>query len=213
MKDITIFVEGDADKKFLIDFVKYVCEANSISLSHCDLDKIIIKTGGWTKISSKEEGKSIRDKMEQTTKRGGINLIIYDADDDVAERKCQLQEYAQDYNLKYEVFLLPDDNNPGTLEDLLERLINPENQCVLDCWKRYEEDLKEQIIPWKYPKQRPTTPSSKSKIYAYLEALVGTTNSEKERIKDPKRDFTVQNHWHLDAEGGEALKQFLLAYL
>lgn len=212
MKDITIFVEGDADKKFLIDFVRYVCEANSISLLHCDLDKIIIKTGGWTKISSKEEGKSIRDKMEQTTKRGGINLIIYDADDDVAERKCQLQEYAQDYNLKYEVFLLPDDNNPGTLEDLLERLINPINQCVLDCWNRYEEDLKEQRIPWKEPKQ-PTTPSSKSKIYAYIEALVGTTNSEKERIKDRNRDFMVQNHWHLDAEGGEALKQFLLAYL
>lgn len=213
MKDITIFVEGFADKKFLKDFIVHVCESNVMPID-CDSDKLNSRVevcGGWNAMDS-EAGKSIRNKMEQTTKRGGKNLVIYDADSDVETRRTQLQDYANKYNLQFDIFLFPNNRESGTLESLLEQLINPVNQCVLDCWKRYEKDLKEQIIPWKNPKQ-PTTPSSKSKIYAYIEALVGTSNREKDKIKDPNRDFTDQNHWHLAAQGGEALKQFLLAYL
>jgi hypothetical protein len=46
-----------------------------------------------------------------------------------------------------------------------------------------------------------------------LEALVGTSSSEKDKIKDPNRDFSNINHWHLDAPGGNELREFLLKFL
>ena len=38
-------------------------------------------------------------------------------------------------------------------------------------------------------------------------------STQKEKIKDPKRDFTNNNHWHLNAPGGNELRIFLLKYL
>jgi len=58
-----------------------------------------------------------------------------------------------------------------------------------------------------------TTPAKKSKIYSYLEVLLGTTSEEKKQIKDPNRDFTNSEHWKLDFEFLEPLKQFLLEKL
>lgn len=72
--------------------------------------------------------------------------------------------------------------------------------------------MEKQHIAWKTPPE-PTCPSEKSKIYGYLEALVGTTKSEKERIKDQNRDFTVPEHWDLNANAIQPLKEFLMAHL
>ncbi len=95
---------------------------------------------------------------------------------------------------------------------MLERIINPNNQCIIDCWHQYEDQLSKQTIPWKNP-SKPTCPSEKSKIYGYLEALVGITTSEKEKIKDHHRDFTEKNHWDLDAKAILPLQEFLITNL
>ena len=52
-----------------------------------------------------------------------------------------------------------------------------------------------------------TTPTKKTKIYGYLEALL--LKHEKENIKDKKRDYNNPLLWDLDAEYLEMLKEFL----
>ena len=54
-----------------------------------------------------------------------------------------------------------------------------------------------------------TTPAKKSKIYCYLEKLHGTSKSQKKMIKDANRDYNKTEHWNLDAEYINPLKEFL----
>ena len=78
----------------------------------------------------------------------------------------------------------------------------------MDCWQKYEDELKEVRIPTKTPPTL-TIPAKKTKIYAYLETLLGETRTQKELIKDPNRNYENVQHWNLDAEYLEPLKEFL----
>ena len=55
-----------------------------------------------------------------------------------------------------------------------------------------------------------TIPAKKTKIYAYLETLLGKSRSQKKLIKDANRNYKNTQHWNLDAEYLEPLKEFLL---
>lgn len=198
---VKIFVEGIADKTFLR---QYVNNTFNIQLT-CD---DVITTGGWQDIKSN----TIVNQLKKNTDDGGVNLVIFDADADLEARKAELEQIRQDKGIAFDLFLMPDNQNTGALEDLLEQIINPENQCVMDCWHRYEADLKEQTIAWKTP-STPTSPAKKSMIYGYLEALLGTSKSQKDMIKEKNRIYTDTNHWNLMSEALQPLKSFLSSYL
>ena len=55
--------------------------------------------------------------------------------------------------------------------------------------------------------------SKKTKIYGYLEALLGETKSQKELIKEANRNYENPQHWNLDSEYLESLKLFLMCFL
>lgn len=54
-----------------------------------------------------------------------------------------------------------------------------------------------------------TIPAKKTKIYAYLETLLGDSKSQKELIKEANRKYDNAEHWNLDAEYLVGLKKFL----
>ena len=54
-----------------------------------------------------------------------------------------------------------------------------------------------------------TTSAKKTKIYGYLEALLGESKKEKKMIKEIERDYKNALHWYLDAEYLERLKEFI----
>ena len=138
---------------------------------------------------------------------GGVNLVIFDADTDAEKRRIEISKYKAEYGLEFELFLLPNNQSTGVLEDLLENIINPNNQSIFDCWNNYEEELWLVKIPGR---DKPlTTTAKKSKIYCYLETLHGTSKSHKKKIKDANRDFLNKEHWDLDAEHINPLKEFL----
>ena len=201
-----IVVEGVSDKRLIEQYCAVLKSAGHINV---DVEIEVHKVDGWTKIDS-PSGEAYRNNMKRNS--SGKNLIIFDADADPAQRTKDILAWKQKYNIDFELFLFPNNSDPGAVETLLEGVINPANQCVIDCWHEYERNLEKQHIEWKAP-QQPTCPSEKSKIYGYLEALVGTSKSEKERIKDPNRDFTVPEHWDLNANAIQPLREFLIAHL
>ncbi len=83
---------------------------------------------------------------------------------------------------------------------------------IFECWEGYEKELVNLDIPGRTPPPL-TTPAKKTKIYGYLEALLGPSNDEKKLIKEPNRDYENTQHWNLDAEYLGALKGFLESYL
>jgi hypothetical protein len=203
---IKIFVEGIADVKFLSDYVSYIVPNFKIA------KEIIIDTGGWGNIDSqKAKGESIRNQMWQNSDNDGINLVIFDTDKDFANRKQEIEIWKRKYNLSFELFLLPNNQSIGALEDLLETIIIDNNQSIFDCWDGFESCLQNKA--GKIIGKTLTVPAKKTKIYAYLEVLLGDAKKEKEKIKERERDYTNKEHWNLDSEFLVPLKEFLLTYI
>ncbi len=79
---------------------------------------------------------------------------------------------------------------------------------IFEYWEGYEKELVKLDIPGRTPPPL-TTPAKKTKIYGYLEALLGESKSQKELIKEPNRNYKNTQHWNLDAAYLGALKGFL----
>lgn len=79
---------------------------------------------------------------------------------------------------------------------------------IHDFWQTYEGELEKVRIPIKTPPIL-TIPAKKTKIYAYLEILLGKSKSQKKLIKDANRNYEDTQHWNLDAEYLEPLNKFL----
>ena len=197
MKKLLIIVEGDADKKFMEDYYHHLFQTPAPKNS-------IIHTGGYKNLADEV----ILRQMQMNTDQGGVNLVIFDADDDYKTRWEELSSLKEQYGVEFELFLFPNNQDTGALEDLLENIINPNNRPILDCWENYEEELRKLEIPGRTPPPL-TTPAKKTKIYGYLEALLGESKKEKKMIKEIERNYENPLHWDLDAEYLEKLKEFI----
>ena len=198
MKDIfTIFVEGLADEVF---FRQYLHHLYGIIVPNNRIQRL----DGWTNL----KGSTWQQRMRTNTANGGTNIVIIDADDDIEARRSDILSWRRQHGLDFELFLLPNNQDIGALEDLLENIINPSNRPILDCWEDYEKGLIKLVIPGRTPPPL-TTPAKKTKIYGYLEALLFDSKSQKEQIKEVNRNYENTQHWNLDAEYLEPLKEFL----
>ncbi len=198
-KEFNIFVEGVADARFIKQYIGHL---------YGDVvdDERLVILKGWDNL--KTEATAIR--MHSMSANGGVNLVIVDTDKDFQIRKDEIAKWQQANKVQFELFLLPNNHDAGTLEDLLENIINPNNRPIFDCWEHYEQELVQTEIPGRTPPPL-TTPAKKTKIYGYLEALLGETKSQKELIKEANRNYENTQHWNLDAEYLEPLKEFLVS--
>ena len=203
MNKFLIIVEGDADKKFFENYYHHLFheKAPAGSIMHPGKNNT---TGGYQKLRKEDAINALK----QNTDAGGKNLVIFDADDDCEARRKELLAIQEEFGVEFELFLLPNNKDAGELEDMLEQIINPDNQPVMDCWATYEDELEKVRIPTKNPPTL-TIPAKKTKIYAYLETLLGKSRSQKKLIKDPYRNYENTQHWNLNAEYLEQLKEFL----
>ena len=202
MKDLyRIFVEGNADKRFIAQLLESIFNENIPSGN-------IIPTHGYTNLIAVDKERTFINEMQRTTADGGINLVVFDADSNCETRRRELSDWERRSKVNFELFLFPDNSNSGELEDLLRQIINPVNQPVMECWDKYEDSLKAINLPWKDGIPL-TIPAKKTRIYAYLEALLGSSRSEKEKIKEAKRDYLNKNHWDLNAQALHNLIDFL----
>ncbi len=195
-KEFNIFVEGVADARFIKQYIGHL---------YGDVvdDERLVILKGWDNL--KTEATAIR--MHSMSANGGVNLVIVDTDKDFQIRKDEIAKWQQANKVQFELFLLPNNHDAGTLEDLLENIINPNNRPIFDCWEHYEQELVQTDIPGRTPPPL-TTPAKKTKIYGYLEALLGETKSQKDLIKEANRNYENPQHWNLDAEYLEPLKAF-----
>lgn len=198
---IRIFVEGIADSKFLNDFISHNYK---IDLGKED----IIETKGWTNIlSEKSDGEFIKNQMSKNSDNDGTNLLIFDADKNYSERLQEIIEWRNKNNLDFEIFLWPNNKDTGDLETVLERIINPKNKPIFECWNGYEDCLKSKNI---IGRETPLTiPAKKTKIYGYLETLLGESKSQKDKIKERNREYKNKEHWDLNSEYLNEIKEFL----
>lgn len=195
----TLYVEGIADVVF---FKQYLQHCFEIVVP----DEWFVNLEGWTNI----KGITALRRMHSTTDNGGVNIVILDADNNFEARRNEVQEWKQKNAVEFDLFLLPNNHDTGTLEDLLENIINPNNRPIFGCWEHYEQELVQLDIPGRTPPPL-TTPAKKTKIYGYLEALLEP--KQKDLIKERNRNYENPQHWNLDAEYLEPLKRFIKSKL
>ena len=208
-KRFRIFVEGDADNKFMGDYYYHLFreKAPKGSIIHTgELENS--NKGGKDKLTAEVNIREMQINFDQ----GGTNLVIFDADKDIDARRKELMAIKEQYGVDFELFLLPNNEDVGELEDMLEKIINPNNRPILTCWEKYEKELVKLDIPGRTPPPL-TTPAKKTKIYGYLEALLGESKSQKEKIKEANRNYENTLHWCLDVEYLEPLQKFLIINL
>ncbi|HOZ62584.1 MAG TPA: hypothetical protein PK914_10730 [Smithellaceae bacterium] len=214
-----IWVEGIADQKFLADVLKMwfgfsLDKKFEFRDASGEVVLRISKGDGVSTFSTGDGWEKIKQSFEENEARGTKNLIIIDADEDFDKRKKQVVETVVEVNFDSDadLFLWPDHHphaEKGDLEKLLEQIIHPEHQPIFNCWDNYENCLRG------YSDKKYTTPARKTKIYAYLEALLGETRNEKEKIKERERDYSNSAHWNLDhtKEPLKPLYEFLKKHL
>lgn len=211
-----IYVEGVADVKFVSDYLFHLqlipkkeddtkSKRIEIETSHNEL-LVLQSIEGITNLLN------FAQDMKRNNNEGIQNLVFLDADKNYSLRQGQIIADLNSKDIIFNLFLAPNNKDNGALEDLLEKIINNQNKSIFVCWDHYEAELSQQQIAWKSPNQ-PTTPAKKTKIYGYLEALHGESKSEKEKIKESKRDYNDSNLWDLDAKYLEPLKNWLMTNL
>jgi len=177
-----IVVEGDKDVRFLKGYLSFLL-GSSIS-KECFKD-----LKGFGELDGYTPG--IKEVLRKRVKV----LIVLDANSDHQERRQETQKILEKGipdggNLP--LFLFPDNQSNGALENLLEQIIIPEHKGIFACFEYYEKCLKEcshDYIP----------PDMKGKIYAYTEAL---------GAKEKERQFDSQ-YWNFEHPALNPLKKFL----
>ncbi|BDQ11688.1 DUF3226 domain-containing protein [Sediminibacterium sp. TEGAF015] len=173
-----IFTEGDD-----IQFIKTYCNFLGIA------DKIVsyVKTEGWTKIPL------VKTKFLEATNSNITNIVIFDADNDIDTRRIELYNQRDELNLKFELFLQPNNIDNGCFEDLVLKIIPEQNIHLLTCFDAYENCINSQNFN--------LVLSKKSKFYAYVEA----TNQNSKKIQ-----YDNNNYWNLESDYLNELKSFLI---
>ena len=126
---IRIFVEG-RDNQFVDKYLSSLLGKNENTWE-------IIRAGGYTKLHLLDQ------QFKENTERGGLNLIIFDADrpdngGGYESRKLYLQNKMQELSISAQLFLFPNNQEDGDFEQLLEHIVNNEHSCLLRCFESYE---------------------------------------------------------------------------
>ncbi len=170
MKKINFFVEGINDKMFLESIVV---------LSKIDNHQIeITSIGGWEKLHLSENA------LEYNKDLGYKNIIFFDADNDSTSRRREIIAKLKNPKLIDDVFLFPDNQNPGNLETLLLNIINPKYSSINNCYDTYKSCLEGLCFENGYL-------DDKIKIYTFLALL-----NKKPKEKD--RDYMDSDAWDLE---------------
>lgn len=186
---VKVFVEGKADKKFIIDYLTH------LNSSYPDNFKIL-KTRGWKNLPQ------LDNEFEENTNDNGIILVIFDSNNDPEQRRTDILRNKDNLGINFELFLLPNNQTAGNLESLLSNIINPNHKKIFDCFEEYETCLGND------PQYR--IPSLKTKIYAYQDTLLSKKNSY--MAKEESRDYRNSDHWNLDNKYLEPLRKFLSSH-
>jgi hypothetical protein len=191
MPNFRIFTESKADIKFLKDYIEEVFD---VSLHEEDFDTL----GSWSGYKSDESIKaSIKQNSIDDEK---TSILILDADKDFTQRQQEVLNDFKRFNIN--LFLFPNNRDAGSLENMLCE-IAIEKQ-IIKCFEDYESCIKGH-----------ETPVIKSKVFAYLDALlpsVNKKNDKKDLIQDKNRDYRNAAHWNLHHKFLNPLKEFLTPF-
>ncbi|HTE12396.1 MAG TPA: DUF3226 domain-containing protein [Chitinophagaceae bacterium] len=194
MNNFRIFTESKTDVKFLKD---YIADVFNKELQNIDFDML----GSWS--GYKIGGTLTNSIKENSVDNSKLSILILDADTDFTARLHEIENDFIQYKVSVKIFLFPNHANNGNIETLLAEIAV--NKELMECFHSYEKCIEG------YEK-----PVSKSKIFAYLDALLpqkNKKNNKEDLIQDANRNYKNKEHWDLNHNYLNPLKDFLSQHL
>jgi len=228
MKTINIHIEGPGELRFMSLLVEHhfglpfskrgkgidmFCESVEknlkINLHSYDTNKDK-KQGG---ISSQAIRKLLKYIKATSIPKKEHNILIIDADTEkhrqplggYVQRKKYLEGLKTEFGVDFDFFIIPDNNNSGNLEDLLDKIISPKGQPFYECLKNYTyciSKLEEEY----YPVDVIGEDMKKIRFDWYPFMMLGRDYRKQTTLS--KRDYT-NDLWDLDSESLTPLLNFL----
>lgn len=171
-----------------------------------DLKAEVIGIGGKNKLPFFEA------QFKDTTELGYKNLVIIDADGahnitdwNFHSEVEKIKEIKDTIGVEFEVFFLPNHQNEGDFEILLEKIVNQKHFRIVDCHKNFEDCIK-QFGEY-------NTPNQKARMYGYISSFK-MSQSKEESFKN-KGDWFFHNneYWDFNSPALQTLKDFLILHL
>ena len=165
----------------------------------------VIGTNGWTNIPNNEY------EFKENTDNGFANLVIFDADEEkngggFAIRQAEIQSLKSD-SIDFDLFLWPDNQTDGDFELLLSKIVNPEHQCLLDCYEHFEDEVRANDPE----EEKYDTPGRKGEMYSYI-SLQKMSQKQKDYLSKGYWMFDNPKYWDLSSEELNPLVDFLNKY-
>ncbi|MGL4806735.1 MAG: DUF3226 domain-containing protein [Bacteroidales bacterium] len=205
---IQIYVEGNPDELLIKAIIKKYFPKTLISHN-------IIQAEGYTNIGKLEH---LSEKNRNIP--GGKNLVIFDADSinhpdgGVVERSKFLNSKNRFID---DIFLFPNHKDDGDIEILLEQIVNPAHQVIIDCFNRFQDDIEKQFFVYNATTAHYVVPAQKAKIFSYAQIL--KDSFEKHTRKDNLKNLKPQTYcladdefWDLNSQALDPLVRFLSKY-
>ena len=166
----------------------------------------VIGTNGWTNIPNNEY------EFKENTDNGFANLVIFDADEErngggFAIRQAEIQALKSD-SIDFDLFLWPDNQTDGDFELLLPKIVNPEHQCLLDCYEHFEDEVRANDPE----EEKYDTPGRKGEMYSYI-SLQKMSQKQKKELSKGYWMFDDSKYWDLSSDALKPLIDFLGKYL
>ena len=179
--DFHIVVEGKEDRMFMLEYLRH------INL-HSSVPEFIKNLGGIGRLGGHTQ--KIQEHLNEDIKV----LIVADANSNHEERRKSIEKIISSEIKARDVplFLFPNNQSEGTLENLLEQIILAKHRDIFTCVENYEKCLKNINNDYLFI-------NLKGKIYGYKEAI-GAIKEEKPYA--PK-------YWDFDHPALDPLKKFL----
>lgn len=183
MGEVTIFVEGLSDQKFVRDLIQFF------------FNKKLNLKSDIRSFDGKDKWQLTKAEFEKSTQLGNKNVLIFDADRDPKTRREELLRKKTELGIEFELFLLPNNSNSGELEDLLHDLVTEKALPIFECFENYKKCVLQ--INDNY-----SSPDIKGKVYAYSEA-----------VSDRKANYLDGGNWNLKHDSLNPLVDFLKRHL
>jgi hypothetical protein len=196
---VKIFVEGSTDQAFL----QFVLEKKfNISFSNQKAwDDAIIDCKGKGNLADKLR---IADTPLRIAE-GGFNLILFDADSGrnqggFARRQRELQSIIGNFRVPSYLFLFPDNQQDGDLEEFYCSCFPKDMAFFSDCWDDMIECIKNNN-----PGLQLNLPYAAEKVFSYVD-LFKEYKSEAYKNSKTKRSYFDEQLWQYDFEGNPYLR-------
>lgn len=194
-----IFVEGKSDKRFIeaLLFKYFEIDCNDKNFSG-----IVISTEGKDKLKNQPDLVSQERKLQQAK-----NLIIFDADfqekgGGANKRRKEYEELGQRMDVIFKIYLLPNDEEDGELENLVETCFKEEFRFFEDCWKGMITCFERQ------QEAKLKLPNIDGYIHSYTDLLEEYKQLDYGNRKTEAK-FLDEGLWNLKTEGNNKLKKLI----